>query len=171
MWRIVPQKPVKEFCYLGSMLVNDALIDKEVENRISRASTSFGRLCNTVWNQTSLRLQTKYKALVLTNLLYGYKTWTCYRRHIKALDRFHMRQLRMLLKIKWQDRITKAEVLERSQSTGIEALLVAAQLRWAEHVWSIGDERISKQLLYGELWPYGEAGVTEGDKESVSKTH
>ena len=36
----VPLKPVKEFCYLGSMLANDALIDKEVENRISRASTS-----------------------------------------------------------------------------------------------------------------------------------
>ena len=40
----VPLKPVQEFCYLGSMLANDALIDKEVENRISRASTSFGRL-------------------------------------------------------------------------------------------------------------------------------
>ena len=40
----VPLKPVKEFCYLGSMLSDDALIDKEVENRISRASKSFGRL-------------------------------------------------------------------------------------------------------------------------------
>ena len=40
----VPLKPVKEFCYLESMLANDALIDKEVENRISWACTSFGRL-------------------------------------------------------------------------------------------------------------------------------
>ena len=39
----MPLKPDKEFCYLESMLANDALIDKEVENRISRASTSFGR--------------------------------------------------------------------------------------------------------------------------------
>ena len=57
----------------------------------------------------------------------------------------------MLLKIKWQDRITN-EVLERSQSTGIEALLIAAQLRWAGHVWRTGDKRMPKQLLYGELW-------------------
>ena len=57
--------------------------------------------------------------------------------------------------IKWQDRITNAEVLERSQSTGIEALLIAAQLRWAGHVWRMGDERIPKQLLYGELWGSG----------------
>ena len=57
-----------------------------------------------------------------------------------------------MLKIKWQDRVTNAEVLERSQSTGIEALLIASQLRWAGHVWRMGDERIPKQLLYGELW-------------------
>ena len=53
--------------------------------------------------QKGLRLQTKlkvYKAVVLTNLLDGCETWTCYRRHIKALDRFHMRHLRILLKIK-----------------------------------------------------------------------
>ena len=92
--------PVKEFCYLGSMLSDDALIDKEVEKRISRASTSFGRLYSRVWNQNGLRLQTKlkvYKAIVLTNLLYGCETWTCYRRHIKALDRFHMRHLRIII--------------------------------------------------------------------------
>ena len=85
------------------------------------------RLSSIVWNQKCLRLQTKlnvYKAVVLTNLPYGCETWTCYRRNIKTLDRFHMRHLRMLLKIKWLDRITNAEVLERSQSTGIEALLV-----------------------------------------------
>ena len=63
---------------------------------------------------------------------------------MKALDRFHMRHLRTLLKIKWQDRITNAEVLERSERTGIEALLIAAQLRWAGHVWRMGDERILK---------------------------
>ena len=61
----------------------------------------------------------------------------------------------ILLKLNWQDRITNAEVLERSQNTGIEALLIAAQLRWAEHVWRKGDERIPKQLLYGELWEGG----------------
>ena len=84
-----------------------------------------------------LRLQTilkVYKVVVFTNLLYGCETWTRYRRHIKVLNRFHTRHSRILLKAKWQDRITNAEVLERSQSTGIEALLIAAQLRWTGHV-------------------------------------
>ena len=43
-----PLKPVTEFCYLGSILANDALIDKEVANRIFRASASFGRLYSRV---------------------------------------------------------------------------------------------------------------------------
>ena len=148
------------------MLANDALIDKKVENRISRASTSFGRLYSRVWNQKGLRLQTKlkvYKAVVLTNLLYGCETWTCYRRHIKTLDRFHMRHLRMLLKIKWQDRITNAEVLERSQSTGIEALLITEQLRLC-CAWVTNEYRNSFSIV-----SYGKAGVTKADKESASK--
>ena len=75
-----------------------------------------------------------YKAVVLTNLLYGCETWTCCRRHIKTLDRFHMRHLGMLLKIKWQDRITNVEVLELSQSTGIDSLRAdrgAVEMGWA----------------------------------------
>ena len=114
-----PLKPVTEFCYLGSILANDALIDKEVANRISRARTSFGRLYSRVWNQKGIWLQTKikvYKAVVLTNLLYGCETWTCYRQHLRALDKFHQRHLRILLNIKWQDRVTNAEVLKHSQT-------------------------------------------------------
>ena len=42
-----------------------------------------------------------YRATVLTTLLYGAETWTCYRRHVKMLDAFHMRHLRYLMGIKW----------------------------------------------------------------------
>ena len=101
----VPQKPVKEFCYLGSIFASDALIDKEIANCISRARASFGRLHSRVWNEKGIQLHTKFKVYkVLTNLLYGCGwlcgTWTCYRQHIKALDKFHMRHLRILVKIK-----------------------------------------------------------------------
>ena len=67
-------KSVAQFCYLGSTLSSDALIDKEVIYRISRASISFGRLSDRVWKQHGIKLDTKiqvYKAVVLSNQLYG----------------------------------------------------------------------------------------------------
>ena len=147
-------KPVPQFCYLGSTLSNDAQLDKEITNRISKASSSFGALSDKVWKQHGIKTLTKvsvYKAVVLSNLLYGCETWTCYRRHIKQLEQFHMRHLRTIMKIKWQDKISNIEVLERSRCSSIEAMMISAQLRWVGHVVRMADDRIPKQLLYGEL--------------------
>src|SRR5213083_2371135 len=62
-----------------------------------------------------------------------------------------MRHLRAILKIKWQDKISNIEVLERSRCSSIEAIIMSAQLRWVGHVVRMADDRIPKQLLYGEL--------------------
>src|SRR3989442_3112437 len=115
----VPLKPVSQFCYLGSTLSNDALLDKEISNRISKASSSYGMLSDRVWKQHGIKTLTKvsvYKAVVLSNLLFGCETWTCYRRHIKQLEQFHMRHLRAILKIKWQDKISNIERSEEHTS-------------------------------------------------------
>ena len=69
-----------------------------------------------------MKLNTKikaYRATVLTTLLYGAETWTCHRRHVKMLDAFHMRHLRYLMGIKWQDKITNNEVLQGPKMDGI----------------------------------------------------
>ncbi len=150
----VSLKPVSQFCYLGSTLSNDAQLDKEITNRVSKASSSYGMLSDRVWKQHGIKTLTKvsvYKAVVLSNLLFGCETWTCYRRHIKQLEQFHMRHLRAILKIKWQDKISNIEILERSRCSSIEAMIISAQLRWVGHVVRMADDRIPKQLLYGEL--------------------
>lgn len=62
-----------EFCYRGSTLTNDVLLEKEISCRISRTCVSFGRLSSRVWNQRGIKLQMKlkvYNAVVLSNLLY-----------------------------------------------------------------------------------------------------
>ena len=81
----------------------------------------------------------------------GAKTWTLYRRHIKQLEQFYMRSLRSIMSIRYQDKISILEVLERAESQSIESMLIKAQLRWTSHVIRMEDHRISKQLLYGEL--------------------
>ena len=143
-----------KFVYLGSTLSRSANIDEEVSYRIARASASFGRLKDRVWHRHGLSLKTKlkvYRAVVLPSLLYASETWTVYSRHVKQLNAFHMRCLRTLLHVKWQDKIPDTEVLQRSEMESIHALLLRSQLRWAGHVCRMDDARLPKRLLYGEL--------------------
>ena len=92
-----------------------------------------------------------YKAVILTTLQYGCESWTAYRRHITKLDQFHIRCLRKIAHIKWQDLIPNTTVLERCQINGIESYLIAAQFRWTSHVIRMDDYRIPKQIFYGQL--------------------
>ena len=62
-----------------------------------------------------------------------------------------MRALRSILGIKWQDKISNTEVLDRAHSSTIEAMLLKSQLRWTGHVVRMNDTRIPKQLFFGEL--------------------
>ena len=117
----------KQFKYLDSVQLNDAQMDEHIKVSISKTSSAYGRLQEMVWKPHDIKLNTKikvYRATVLTTLLYGAETWTCYRRHVKMLDSFHMRHLRYLMGIKWQDKITNNEVLQRAKMDGIEAMLM-----------------------------------------------
>ena len=88
---------------------------------------------------------------MLPTLLYACETWTVYQRHAKRLNHFYTSCLRKLLKIKWQDRIPDTEVLKRAGMQSIHTLLKLAQLRWTGHVTRMPDERLPKNILFGEL--------------------
>ena len=129
-------------------------LDDEILGRISRTSQAFGHLHTRVWHERGLSTKTKlavYKAVVLPSLLYGCKTWTCYRRYIKKLYQFHLRCLRKILRISWKDHIPNQEILLRAKLTGIEAMLNLAQLWWSGHVSHMEEYRLPKQLFYVEL--------------------
>ena len=62
-----------------------------------------------------------------------------------------MCSLRTILGIQWQDNITHLEVLNRAETTGTEAMIFKAQLRWTGRVYRMDNSRIPQLLLYGEL--------------------
>ena len=145
---------VETFTYLGSTLSRTTTIDAEINNRISKASSAFGRLREKVWERRGISLETKlkvYRAVVLTTLLYSSETWTAYRRHEKQLNHFHLRCLRNLLHIRWQDKVPDTEFLKQTNFPSIITTMRKAQLSWAGHVSRMPVDRIPKQLLYGEL--------------------
>lgn len=83
-------KTTQQFTYLGCTILSDATVDKEIDNRLAKANSSFGRLYKRVWNNKSLKCKTKihvYRAVVLTTLLYGSETWVTYCSHIRLLER------------------------------------------------------------------------------------
>ena len=147
-------KAVQQFTYLGCTISSDARNDKEMDNRLAKASSAFGRFHSRVWNNKHLKKATKisvYRAVVLTTLLYGSESWVTYRHHLRLLERFHQRCLRSILNIHWSDYITNVEVLQQAGITSVEAMVMKTQIRWAGHVSRMEDHRLPKIVLYGEL--------------------
>lgn len=147
-------KNVDSFRYLGSCINSCGNLDDEVTFRLSRAAQAFGRLQNRVWKEKGITTKTKiavYRAVVLPSLLYGCETWTCYRRHIRKMEQFHLRCLRRILRVSWEDRIPNQEILRKAGIDGVEVLLRKAQLRWSGHVIRMDDWRLPKQLFFAEL--------------------
>ena len=63
------------------------------------------------------------------------------------LDSFHMRHFWYLMGIKWQDKITNNEMLQKAKMDCIEAMLMRAQLRWVGHVQRMSDNRMPKHAF------------------------
>ena len=67
-------KTVHQFTYLECTITSDTKIDKEMDNRLTKSNSAFGRLSNRVWKNKHLKKGTKisvYRAVVFTTLLCG----------------------------------------------------------------------------------------------------
>ena len=145
---------VLEFTYLGNTISSDGCIDDEIQRRMAKASASFGRLRERLWNNhhVSMRVKGKiYRAIVLSTLLYGAEAWTVYRRQVKKLHAFMMRYLRSIMRITWLGKVTNKEILERTGLPSMEDLLIRKNLRWTGHLMRMSPNRLPKQVLYSQL--------------------
>ena len=64
-----------------------------------------------------------YRACVLSTLLYGSESWPTYTTQEDELNAFHMRSLRRILGIKWDDYVTNKTVLETTNMTLVYNML------------------------------------------------
>ena len=145
---------VLEFIYLGSTISSGGCIDVEIQRRMAKASASFGRLRQRLWNNhhVSMRVKGKiYRAIVLSTLLYGAEAWTVYRRQVKKLHAFMMRHLRSIMRITWMDKVTNKDILERTGLPSMEDLLIRKNLRWTGHLMRMSPDRLPKHVLYSQL--------------------
>ena len=69
----------------------------------------------------------------------------------RRLNTFHMRCLKRILGITWQDRIPYSDILDRARIRSMHSLLSQRHLRWLGHVRRMEDGRLPKDILYGQL--------------------
>ena len=72
-------KAMDKFTYLGSTLSRNVVLDEEMDAKLAKANSAFGRLSKSVWDQRGITLETTikvYRAALMTTLLYGSETWT-----------------------------------------------------------------------------------------------
>jgi len=89
---------------LGSILMDDCDLTKEIQQRIKFALSAFGRLSHRVFLNHNLTIPAKvavYNVVCISILLYGCESWTPYRHHIKARESFHISSLQRILGIRW----------------------------------------------------------------------
>ncbi len=108
---------VCQITYLGSTIIDNLSLDAEIGKRIGKAASSLARLTARVWSSPKLSVKTNmavYNACVISTLLYGSETWTMYAGQERRLNSFHLRSIRRILVISWQDKVTNADVLSRA---------------------------------------------------------
>ena len=145
---------VCQFTYLGSTITDNLSLDAEIDKRIGKAASTLARLTARVWTSPKLSVKTNmavYNACVISTLMYGSETWTTYAGQERRLNSFHMRSIRRILGISWQDKVSNADVLSRAGLPTMYTLLRQRRLRWLGHVRRMEDGRIPKDILYGEL--------------------
>ncbi len=113
---------VDHFPYLGSILSSKADIDSKVNHHLICASGAYTRLRRRVFEDGDLSAPPKnmvYRAVDLPTLLYGAESWTTYSRHLRAMEQYHQRSLRKIMRISWKDRRTNISILEEANMNSI----------------------------------------------------
>ena len=140
---------VLEFTYLGSTISSNGCIDDEIQTRMAKASASFGRLRQRLWNNyhVSMRIKQRYTAQSCCP-----PSYTVYRRQVRKLHAFMPIMVRHLRSITWMDKVTNKDILERTGLPPMEDLLIRKNLRWTGHLIRMSPDRLpkAKQILYSQ---------------------
>ena len=141
---------VNYFIYLGSTIASDGTINKEIDVRIGKASSTLNRL-NNIWSNKGIKLKNKiciYESAVLTVLLYGCISWALTKQQLSRLEGFHHTCLRRILKIRWFQYTPNRDIRAISGCKKICGMISAARLRYFGHVARMdATERIQRYLV------------------------
>jgi hypothetical protein len=126
---------VDSFKYLGSWITAEGRSDKEIGCRIGMAKKAWGDKRKLLTGSLDIGLRKRLmKAYIWSIALYGCETWTVRKREESKLEAFEMWLYRRMLKIKWTDKVTNREVLNRvGEQRGMLSSIDSRKKNWLGH--------------------------------------
>ena len=122
-------KQVDHFKYLGSVLTRDCYCTREIKMRIVIAKEVFNRKMSLLTSKMNIELKKKLvRCYVWSIALYGSETWTLRKLERKYLESFEMWCWRRMEKIKWSEKVTNEQVLDRINN------ILRRKANWIGHI-------------------------------------
>lgn len=94
-----------------------------------------------------------YQTVVLSTLLYEYssETWTVLEKDLNTLNAFHLKSLRTICRVNWEEMVPNEEILKRTNMMSVTNLIRQRRMRWAGHLSRMNADRTPQQVAFGEL--------------------
>ena len=109
-------KEADQFKYLGSVLTRDSYCTREIKMRIVTNKEAFNRKISLLTSKLNIELRKELiRCYVWSIALYDSETWTLRKLEQKYLESFEMCCWIRMQKIKWSEKVTNEQVLDRNR--------------------------------------------------------
>ena len=142
---------VKKFCYLGSVVTEDARCHVEIKRRIALGKDAFYKRGELLRGSLSMKLKKRMvKTLVWSVVLYGSETWTMRQEDIKRLEAFEMWIWRRMERISWAERRTNEEILQLvEEKRPLIGTIRGRQKKWIGHI--LRSDTLLRDIIEGRM--------------------
>jgi len=127
---------VDKFCYLGSVVTQDAKCHTEIRRRIGIGKDAFYKRKELLRGKLNRNLKKRMvKTLVWSVVLYGSETWTLRKEDIRRIEAFEMWIWRRMERVSWKEHKTNEEILQKvGEERSLLKTIRERQRKWIGHI-------------------------------------
>ena len=142
-------KQVEDFKYLGVMVNDKCLQEREIRNRIEKYNSNFILMYPLLKDK---HVPTKSKITIYTTILrpiliYGCEAWVLTEKTKSKIQAAEMKSLRLIKGVTKFDRLRNDDIRKELKVDSVLDIIERSRLRWYGHVKRMDEERYPKKYL------------------------
>jgi hypothetical protein len=149
-WNESTLEVVEQYNYLGVIVTNDGRTDKEINNRIEKASQIYYEINNMVQGKKEVEPKAKiqiYKSVHIPTLKYGAESWQITTKHESRIVATEMKFLRRIVGKTRRDKWRNNRIRETLDQEPILNYIERRSIKLYDHVLRMQDYRKPKQAM------------------------